>query len=299
MRNGVCKSALVLLIFLVISSAALAQEVPQNVQVQSSILNIRHVGIGVMENTSSRSAAGSVPRESVTKSPFAKIHPLAHQWGRIQAKNASASTAQQLVKVPVVSARPIVNPDPAFRGFAALTGRDQASVSGFDLEPPDQGLCTDGTFVMEAINLAGAVYDATSHKLVSGPVYLNDFFGVSPTDFTSDPRCYYDPPTQRWFVTLTDLGPPDVAVSSLLVAVSQSSDPSGTYNLYAFDTTSDGFISACPCFGDQPLIGADTNGFYISTNAFGATEFGGAQIYALSKYALVLGFAPFVIQFTT
>ncbi|HXY09355.1 MAG TPA: hypothetical protein VEI52_16045 [Terriglobales bacterium] len=48
---------------------------------------------------------------------------------------------------------------------------NQASVSGFDLEPPDQGLCTDLTFVMEAINLASAVYDATSHKMLSGPVY--------------------------------------------------------------------------------------------------------------------------------
>jgi hypothetical protein len=152
---------------------------------------------------------------------------------------------------------------------------------------------------MEAINLAASVYDATSHKILAGPIYLNDFFGVAPTDFTSDPRCYYDPPTQRWFVTLTDLGPPTgPSVSSLLVAVSQSSDPAGTYNLYAFDTTGDGFIGACPCFGDQPLIGADTNGFYISTNAFGATQFGGAQIYALSKYALVLGIVPFGIHIT-
>ncbi|HXY09356.1 MAG TPA: hypothetical protein VEI52_16050 [Terriglobales bacterium] len=99
-------------------------------------------------------------------------------------------------------------------------------------------------------------------------------------------------------MTLTDLGPPNVAVSDLLVAVSQSSDPRGTYNLYAFDTTNDGFISACPCFGDQPLIGADTNGFYISTNSFGATAFGGAQIYALSKFALVLGIAPFGVHIT-
>ena len=130
-------------------------------------------------------------------------------------------------------ALPIVGPDAGFSGFPALTGRNQASVSGFDLEPPDQGLCTDGTFVMEAINLAAAVYDATSDKMLSGPVYLNDFFGVDPADFTSDPRCYFDPPTQRWFVTLTDLGSATNATTAILVAVSQSSDPRGSYNLYA------------------------------------------------------------------
>jgi hypothetical protein len=288
-----------LLISFGITSAVAAQEIPQNINVQSSLLSVRPSGANTITNSNSFDAAEIAPREltPAAQSPLAKIHPLAHEWGRILADKAS--TSEQRAHLPLVAPLPIVSPDAGFRGFAALTGRDQASVSGFDLEPPDQGLCTDGTFVMEAINLAASVYGATSHRMLAGPVYLNDFFGVAPTDFTSDPRCYFDPPTQRWFVTLTDLGPPTgPSVSSLLLAVSQSSDPRGTYNLYAFDTTNDGFIGACPCFGDQPLIGADANGFYISTNAFGATSFGGAQIYALSKYALVLGIVPFGVHIT-
>ena len=224
------KSASVPLIILGIASAMVAQEVSQNIHVQSSILNIRQTGFATMGNSLTRDVVGSVVKESVA-SRFAKIHPLAHQWGRISAQ-ASAAIAKPAA-LPVVAALPIVGPDAGFSGFPALTGRNQASVSGFDLEPPDQGLCTDGTFVMEAINLAAAVYDATSHKMLSGPVYLNDFFGVDPADFTSDPRCYFDPPTQRWFVTLTDLGSATNATTAILVAVSQSSDPRGSYNLYA------------------------------------------------------------------
>ena len=204
----------------------------------------------------------------------------------------------QQASLPSVKALPMIGPDKGFTGFAALTGAEQASVSGFDLEPPDQGMCTDGNVVLEAINVAASVYDATTHKELAGPVYLNDFFGVAATDFTSDPRCYYDPSTQRWFVTMTDLGPPTGVPTDLLLAVSQSSDPTGTYSLYEIDTTADGFIGACPCFGDQPLIGSDNNGFYISTNSFGATSFGGAQIYALSKFALVLGISPFGVHIT-
>jgi hypothetical protein len=51
-----------------------------------------------------------------------------------------------------------------------------------------------------------------------------------------------------------------------------------------------------PCFGDQPLIGADKNGFYINTNAFSisALTFRGTQIYAISKHALVNGTPPTV-----
>src|SRR5205085_5895236 len=54
---------------------------------------------------------------------------------------------------------------------------------------------------------------------------------------------------------------------------------------------------------DQPLIGADANGFYSSTNEFGPVtqlpnvSFNGDQIYALSKTALENGTAPSVVQF--
>src|ERR1017187_4044436 len=108
---------------------------------------------------------------------------------------------------------------------------------------------------------------ASAASRIPRPVYLNNFFGVDPNDFTSDPRCYYDPSTQRWFVTVTDLGGP---TTDLLLAVSQSSDPTGSFSVYAIETINDGFFGVCPCFGDQPLLGSDNNGFYISTNSYGA-----------------------------
>jgi hypothetical protein len=72
--------------------------------------------------------------------------------------------------------------------------------------------------------------------------------------------------------------------------VSQTSDPTQDWNIYAFDTT-DATNTGCPCFGDQPLLGADQNGIYITTNEFSISgpEFNGAQIYALSKAALAGG----------
>jgi hypothetical protein len=285
----------------VIASGVVAQDVSQNVQVQSSQLNLRVIGSAAITNLTASKAEASLPREFTMtgqQSQLVKMHSLAHHWGRVLAQKKLGSAALRPLNLPSANPLPVIGPDKGFSGFAALTDTEQASVAGFDLEPPDQGLCTDGNVVMEAINLAASVYDATSHKVLAGPVYLNDFFGVAPTDFTSDPRCYYDSSTQRWFVTLTDLGPPSGQPTDLLLAVSQTSDPTGFFSLYAIDTTNDGFIGACPCFGDQPLIGADNNGFYIATNAFGATAFGGAQIYALSKFDLVLGIAPFGVHLT-
>ncbi|MBV9334926.1 MAG: hypothetical protein JO243_03455, partial [Solirubrobacterales bacterium] len=97
-------------------------------------------------------------------------------------------------------------------GFLGLTAADSGAVNGFDLEPPDQGLCATGNTVVEPVNLAVAVYTESGITLLH-PVSLNSFFGLAPAvsnngrtttygPFLSDPRCYYDAQTDRWFLTV-------------------------------------------------------------------------------------------------
>ena len=87
-----------------------------------------------------------------------------------------------------------------------------------------------------------------------------------------------------------------------MIAVSQTNDPTGLWNIYKIDTTDDGTLGTpshpnCPCLGDQPLIGADANGFYVTTNEFPLflNGFNGAQVYALDKFALASGSLPAVV----
>jgi hypothetical protein len=89
----------------------------------------------------------------------------------------------------------------------------------------------------------------------------------------------------------------------VLLAVSQTADPTGSFNLFRIDSTNDGAMGTpshprCPCLGDQPLIGADENGLFISTNEFPIfrSGFNGAQIYALSKRNLATGVLPTVVH---
>ena len=270
-------SASVGFLILGITSGVAAQEVSHRVNIESSQLNARKIGEGSLATSSRSLVEARAPRALTaagTKSPFAKMHSQAHHWGRIMAQKKAGFGALEQASLPSVKAVPIIGPDKGFSGFAGLTGAEQASVSGFDLEPPDQGMCTDGNVVLEAINTAASVYDATTHKELAGPVYLNDFFGVAATDFTSDPRCYYDPSTQRWFVTMTDLGPPSGVPTDLLLAVSQSSDPTGSYNLYEIDTTGQGSSVRARVLVTNQQLGRITTASTISTNAFGATSFG-------------------------
>jgi hypothetical protein len=190
-------------------------------------------------------------------------------------------------------------------GFAGLTTVDTANTNGFVLSPPDQGLCVGNGSVLEVINLVMAVYSETGTQLTA-PVSVNSFFGADPAvTFLSDPRCYYDIPTQRWFVSITNVLNFSTGRSNLYLAVSQTSDPTGAFTVYSIDTTDDGLdgtpsdpgcTTASPCFGDQPLLGADAFGIYLSTNEFGvfSNTFNGTQIYALSKADLVAG-TPFTL----
>jgi hypothetical protein len=196
----------------------------------------------------------------------------------------------------------------------------------FSLEPPDQGLCVGGSTVIEAVNDVFATYTTGGAK-TSDTVSLTKFFtGESQAtrdesgaithfgQFLSDPKCYFDPADGRFFLTVLEIDQdPNTGDfgdhSSELIAVSKGSTPSTSsddWHFYAIDTsnhsgaavdTADGVQSGdrslpshpgCPCFGDQPLIGADANGFYITTNEFSilGPEFNGAQVYAFDKAGL-------------
>ncbi|SRR5579859_697196 len=203
-------------------------------------------------------------------------------------------------------------------GFNGITHRDQRLADNgnqFSLEPPDQGLAVGNGFVVEAVNNAITVYDQAGNRL-AGPTALNRFFGFpseivrsSPPvfgPFLSDPRVYFDKDTNTFFATELEIDTNPAtgafltgtaAHTHFVIAVTQ--DPTGSWTVFSNDTTNDGGqFGPCPCFGDQPLIGADANGFYVATNSFdlGAGNFHGAQLYAISKQALAAGTATTVVH---
>jgi hypothetical protein len=215
-------------------------------------------------------------------------------------------------------------------GFEGLNLYQQRYARGgnqFTVEPPDQGLCAGNGFVVEVVNDVFNVYNAagqsqlpdnTATNIVGGhprnvdhAVDLNSFFGYAPAinrstgirgQFVTDPSCLYDAATQRFFLDALTLETVPrtgafTTVNHLDIAVSQTSNPAGNWNIYHLDVTNDGTnpdpSNACPCLGDYPHMGADANGFYITTNAYpwNGNGFDGAQIYAFSKAQLAAGAA--------
>jgi hypothetical protein len=192
-------------------------------------------------------------------------------------------------------------------------------------------MCAGNGYVLEAVNDVLNIYntsgqsvlpDNTSTNIVASfprnvnhAVDLNSFYGYAPAinrttgvrgPFVTDPSCLYDAATQRWFVVVltleTTAGGAFTTVNHLDLAVSRTANPTGLWNLYHIDVTNDGTPGntggACPCLGDYPHIGADANGFYITTNSYpwGPGAFDGAQIYAFSKAQLAAGAASVTMQ---
>jgi len=201
--------------------------------------------------------------------------------------------------------------NPGYDGFTGLTARDDAESLpagggyGASGEPPDQGLCTGAGYVMEATNTVLAIYSATSsHDLLGGPTSLAAFYGPKNTNglSLSDPRCLYDVPSGKWIVTTLvyangvapDCTPSTVGCKSFIyIAVSQTSDPRGAYNIFKLDISdaNDSSKPQCPCLGDQPYLGADANSVWITVNEYGPLgSFGtsyGAELYAIPKGQLL------------
>ncbi len=229
--------------------------------------------------------------------------------------------------------------NPQFKtGFEGLNLFQQRYARGgnqFTVEPPDQALCVGNGYVVEAVNDVLNVYntagqsvlpDNTSTNIVAGfptdvdhAVDLNSFYGYAPAinrstgvraQFVTDPSCLYDAATGRFFVTVLTLETfPNGAythVNHIDIAVSNTSNPTGTWTIYRVDVTNDGTntggINPGPYLGDYPHIGADANGFYVTTNAYPwcCNGFSGAQVYAFSKAQLAAGAASVtVVHFDT
>jgi hypothetical protein len=177
--------------------------------------------------------------------------------------------------------------------------------------------------VIEPVNDLFTTYDATTGVRTGSYESLAQFFfGVHEIDrtvspplrgpFISDPRCYYDASSGHFFMTILSFGQDPVtgafkAPGTIQIATSKTATPTTSpsdWNFFSIDVTNDGRSGeqnhpGCPCFGDQPLLGIDANGVYITTNEFpiNGPGFNGAQMYAIQKSALIAGTTPKVQRF--
>lgn len=142
--------------------------------------------------------------------------------------------------------------------------------------PPDPNLGVGPGHVFEMVNTAGMIY-AKNGTVVKDTFSLSSFFNL-PSSSLSDPQVFYDSASGRWFASIVD-----ITNARVELAVSTTSDPTGTFNTYS--------VSVGTRLPDQPFIGANDDKFVISANDYSSsgTTFLGVQYWVLNKSELVTG----------
>lgn len=156
-----------------------------------------------------------------------------------------------------------------------------------DSVPPDTNLSVGDTQVVQIVNTSLAVFDKHgTGGLLYGPVPNNTvwsgFGGGCELNNDGDPIVLYDKGARRWIVSQFS-----VSTKPYLqcVAVSTSSDATGSYNRYAFSYGNTDFP-------DYPKIGVWPDAYYVSYNIFtNGISFAGAKVCAWDRAAMLAGAA--------
>jgi hypothetical protein len=174
------------------------------------------------------------------------------------------------------------------QNFEGLSNQDNFNIFGGRVNPPDPVGEVGPNNYVEMVNLTFAVYDKSGNRLL-GPVdtgtLWSGFSVPDCTDPSGDPVVLYDQITDRWILsqfTTSGLDDPSKPFWNC-VAVSTTSDPTGSYYRYAFETGHFQF------FPDYPKYGNWTDSYVLTTREFGPTVEYGIGVYALEKNKMVNG----------
>jgi hypothetical protein len=225
----------------------------------------------------------SAPLRSLSYEPLGT--PTVRPWPRIPRQNIPTvdqdDPALQEVASPMVATTPGLNVLGLGTGFPGFT---------VQFEPPDTNAAVGATQVVENVNLSLAVFNKSTGAIVAGPTSLNTLWtGVDTTCSSgaqSDPVVLYDQQAGRWVIEMiagaagTFLPP-----NKFCMAVSTTSDATGTYHAYAFrDSTG---------LNDYSKVGIWPDAYYVSTRQFNAsqTAYLGPKGCAANRAAMIAGTA--------
>src|SRR5215468_8970458 len=149
--------------------------------------------------------------------------------------------------------------------------------------PPDTNGAVGSTQYVQWVNTSFAVFNKSTGALIAGPTAGNTlwsgFGGGCETNNDGDPIVLYDKLANRWVFSQFS-----VSTTPFLqcIAVSTTSDATGTYNRYSFQYSN---------FDDYPKMGVWPDGYYETFNMFNGTTnaFVGADLCAYDRNAMLNG----------
>ncbi|MBK9356356.1 MAG: hypothetical protein IPN08_03035 [Bacteroidales bacterium] len=177
-------------------------------------------------------------------------------------------------------------PDEAWQKSMGKSSEGKAPIVNFEGQstssyPPDCNGTIGPSHYMQTVNTTYAIYSRTG-TLLAGPTNMNLLFGSvsGATCNDGDPLIQYDEMAGRWVAVEFSLcGSNDL----MLMAVSSTNDPTGTWYQYSFDVTDT---------PDYEKLGIWQDGYYMGTNTNS-----GNDIYVFERSKMLLGQPAQMIAF--
>jgi hypothetical protein len=155
--------------------------------------------------------------------------------------------------------------------------------------PPDTNGAVGATQYVQWVNTSFAIFNKSTGARIAGPTAGNTlwsgFGGGCQTNNDGDPVVLYDKLANRWVMSQFS-----VSTTPYLqcIAVSTTSDATGTYNRYSFQYSN---------FDDYPKMGVWSDGYYETFNMFNGNTFVGADACAYNRTAMLNGQAATQVCF--
>lgn len=148
--------------------------------------------------------------------------------------------------------------------------------------PPDPNAAVGATQIVETVNVSFAVFTKAGSLVLQAPIssLWSTFGGACQTGPSfSDPIVLYDKLAGRWLITeLAFVN--ESSASTECIAISTTSDATGTYNRYAFSING---------LGDYPKFGAWPDAYYASYNLFAVGTYFEPLLCAYNRSAMLTG----------
>ncbi len=153
----------------------------------------------------------------------------------------------------------------------------------YGVYPPDTQGDVGPNHYVQVVNLGFQVFSKSGASLY-GPANLSTIWTGIPSPWNGtnngDPIVLYDQAADRWMISQFSL--PNSTQYAVLVAVSQTADPTGAWYRYVFE-----FGNKMP---DYPKFGVWPDGYYMAVNQFiSGSSWGGAGACALERSKMLTG----------
>ncbi|TVM00589.1 MAG: hypothetical protein CV087_13400 [Candidatus Brocadia sp. WS118] len=202
------------------------------------------------------------------------------------AKSAARTNAD--ISQPIEESSSVLLKPPTLKGLN-IDGVNEIEAGGF--RPPDTHGAVGLDHFIEITNSNIDVYkksDGTRVKSIS----LASFFGYTKQPLF-DPRCVYDSADDRWIVS-AEAFQESSTIQRQFVAVSKTSDPLGSYNVYSGDVN----FKNNDDFWDFPQLGVDSKAIIITANIFGPKFYRETRMVVADKARLYNGLSARIKLFT-